>query len=252
MHELETRVLSAARAAALFQVEQIVKAVIAAMQKMDASGLFCEILARHAWDEYCWQLQEGPFDDDDIGFGSTSKNFGVILETFIDAEIEKIPAPIKQLLVAYICEEGQLCDGCGVCDCSLEDVKEFLLEQVNEIASRRSLGLIGPDRAQLISYEHALGGLVGEAFTESGEHSELLSLHADDLMMSASLAHKQVSAELLDHYMGLLNVAAEDSEALTGLLSRFDAEIRDMVMEKELWPHVEELAGQLQESLDEL
>lgn len=247
----EIRILAAARNAAQAQVHQIVREVIAAMQDMDPVGLVGDVLARHVWDEYCWQLQDGPYDSDDIGFGSTAQNFHLTAVTFIDGELEKIPPAAKQLLAAYICEEGGLCDGCEACDCTSEEIKTFVLERVDTIAASRRLELLGPDRADVISYDHNLGGIVGKAFSESGEHAELLSLHADDLISGDSLAQKRVCAELLDHYMELLNAASADSDALTELLTRFDAEIRTLVLEKELRPQVEDLVGQLQETLDD-
>ncbi len=63
------RFVNAARAAAVPELENLVRAVITELRAMDAVGLFGDVAARHLWDEYCWQLQEGPYDDDDFGFG---------------------------------------------------------------------------------------------------------------------------------------------------------------------------------------
>lgn len=55
------RFVDAARAAAKPELGKLAQATIAALREMDAVGMFGDVAARHLWDEYCWQLQEGPY-----------------------------------------------------------------------------------------------------------------------------------------------------------------------------------------------
>ncbi len=251
MTDTQNLLLSAANDVAKVQVEAIKQAVIAEMSKLDATGLMGDLASRHLWDDYCWHIQEGPYDNDDIGFGSTASNFQITAETFIETELEKIAPSILQLLSVYICDVEGMCEGCEAGGYSLEELTAFILQRLNETASRRNLGLIGPDRADVIGYDHTLNGLVGEALNEAGERSDLLSQHADALISDDPAMHKHVSHELLERYMQLLHEGAEDNFALTELLSTFDAEIRQLVLERDLLPQLEDLIGQLQESLDD-
>lgn len=251
MTDTQKLFLSAAESVAKSHVEQITQSVVASMCDLDATEIFDNVASRHCWDDYCWQLQNGPYDNDNIGFGSTEQNFRAIAETFIQAELEKISPATLLLLSVYICEREGLCDGCEAASYSLEELTSFILQRVDAIASSRTLDLIGPNRADALGYDHTLYGIVGEAFSESGEHSELLSLHVDALLSTDAQAHKQMCAELLDHYMRLLQAAAEGSEALKALLTKFDGEIRALVFEKDLVPHIDELVTQIQDTLDD-
>ena len=46
------RFVDAARAAAKPELGKLVQATIAALREMDAVGMFCDVAARHLWDEY--------------------------------------------------------------------------------------------------------------------------------------------------------------------------------------------------------
>lgn len=89
MTDTQNLLLSAANDVAKVQVEAIKQAVIAEMSKLDATGLMGDLASSHLWDDYCWHIQEGPYDNDDIGFGSTDSNFQITAETFIETELEK-------------------------------------------------------------------------------------------------------------------------------------------------------------------
>ena len=59
-----SRLQSAAEAFARAEVARIAGVVIDDLRSQSANDTFGEVAARHLWDEYCWSLQEGPFDDD--------------------------------------------------------------------------------------------------------------------------------------------------------------------------------------------
>lgn len=60
------RFVAAACALAEPELEKLVQTTIASLRDMDAVGLFGDVVARHLWDEYCWQLQEGPYGFHDL------------------------------------------------------------------------------------------------------------------------------------------------------------------------------------------
>ena len=57
---LQTAALDFARA----QDPGLATAVVVGLQTRPAIGMFEDTACSHMWDEYCWDLQEGPFDHD--------------------------------------------------------------------------------------------------------------------------------------------------------------------------------------------
>lgn len=168
------RFVDAARAAAKPELGKLVQATIAALREMDAVGMFGDVAARHLWDEYCWQLQEGPYDDDDMGFGSTSSNFEQVLDTVIAEALDALPRHALLFLSIYTRDDiGNDPDSIG--SISRDAIASAVLERVNQIASRRNLDFIGPDRGNVIPMEISLAGLAGEALSDAGESSDFLS-----------------------------------------------------------------------------
>lgn len=243
------RFVDAARAAAKPELEKLVQVTIAALREMDAVGMFGGVAARHLWDEYCWQLQEGPYDDDDMGFGSTSSNFEQVLDTVIAGALDTLPKHTLLFLSIYTRDDiGDDPDSIG--SISRDDISAAVLERVNQAASRRNLDFIGPCRSDVISMEISLDGLVADTLSEIGESSDFLSEHADQLLAGGADDIIHMSHALLERYMELL-CEDEDGLLLRELLDRFEKEIRALVLEKDIWPAVEDAVGQLESALDE-
>lgn len=103
MQEIETVAvqseLDAIRTAAIHwakpEVEHAARAVIADLTKRPALGAFGDIAARHLWDEYCWNHQEGPFGDDlgwdGVSLGSIAAAFEDLVLTAAMAELDGLP-----------------------------------------------------------------------------------------------------------------------------------------------------------------
>jgi len=243
------RFVDAARAAAVPALEKLVQATIAALREMDAVGMFGDVAARHLWDEYCWQLQEGPYDYDDIGFGSTSSNFEQVLDTVITDALDALPQHALLFLSIYTRDDiGDAPDSIG--SISRDDIAAAVLERVNHTASRRNLDFIGPDRGDVIPMEISLGGLAGEALSDVGESSDFLSEYVDQLLAGDADDIAHVSHALLERYMELLR-EDKDGLLLSALHDRFEKDIRALVLEKDICPAVEDAVGQLQWTLDE-
>src|SRR5579871_148744 len=104
-----SRLQSAARDFARAEIDRIVSAIIEELRSRRAVGIFDEVRARHLWDEYCWALQEGPFDDPMIiehaNLGSLSGGFDGLLQAHIMTEVEKLPKHAQIFLSAVAFEE---------------------------------------------------------------------------------------------------------------------------------------------------
>lgn len=245
------RFIAAACAVAEPELEKLVQTTIASLRDMDAVGLFDETAARHLWDEYCWQLQEGPYDDDDFGFGSTSRNFDEVLDTVITGALKELPKHTLLFLSIYTRNDaGDVNDPENIGDISHDDIAAAVLERVGQSASRRNLDFIGPARCDVIPMEISLGGLIGEALSHAGETSDFLSEYVDQLLAGGDDDIANISHALLERYMELLH-EDEDGLLLSALRDRFEEDIRALVLEKDVRPTVEDAVGQLQWTLDE-
>lgn len=247
------RLIAAACFIAKPALEKLVQTTIASLRDMDAVGLFGDVAARHLWDEYCWQLQEGPYDDDDFGFGfgSTSRNFDEVLNTVITDALEELPKHILLFLSIYTRNDaGDANDPENIGGISRDDIAAAVLERVGQAASGRNLDFIGPARGDVIPMEISLGGLIGEALSEAGETSDVLSEYVDELLAGGDDDIANISHALLERYMELLH-EDEDGLLLSALRDRFEKDIRALVLEQDIRPAVEDAVGQLQWTLDE-
>ena len=64
------------------------------------------------WDEYCWSLQDGPFDDElslcDVPLGSLLGAFDGIVRGSIQSEVEKLPKHAQIFLSALAIDKGRV------------------------------------------------------------------------------------------------------------------------------------------------
>jgi len=103
------RLQSAAEDFARAEIDRIERLVIGELRSRMPVGVFGDVCARHFWDEYCWALQEGPFDMPTIigatNFGSLSDGFDDLLHTLILAEVERLSKHEQIFLSALAFEE---------------------------------------------------------------------------------------------------------------------------------------------------
>lgn len=245
------RFIHAAHAVAAPELEKLAQIAIASLRNMDAVGMFGEIAARHLWDEYCWQLQEGPYDEDFHGFGSISANFEEVLYTEIAGSLDQLPKHTLLFLSIHTRDDaGDECDPNSIGCISRDNITAAVLQRINQVASRRNLDFIGPHRSSVIPMEVSLSGLAGEALSDAGESSDFLSNYADELIEGDAEQLTQISHALLDRYMQLLR-ENEDGFLLSALLDRFEDDIRALLLEKDALPAMEDVMGQLEGVLDD-
>ena len=244
------RFVQAACAAAATEMEKLVQATISTLRGMDANGMFGDVAARHLWDEYCWQLQEGPYDNDDFGFGSTSDNFEEMLDGVIAAAIDALPQHTLLFLSIYTRNDLDAeSDSDSIGGISRDDIASAVLERVSRDAARRNLDFIGPYRGDVIPMEISLGGLAGEALSEVREQSDFLAEHLDQILEGGASNISDISHALLERYVELIH---EDGSGalLTELFERFESDIRALVLERDICPAVEDAIGQLEKMLE--
>ena len=248
-----TRLQSAAEAFARAEVARIVGAVIDDLRSRPANDTFGDVAARHLWDEYCWSLQEGPFDEemgwDDVRLGSLSGAFDDLVRASIQTEVEKLPKHALVFLSAQAFEEDADSDEEeALGSIWIDGIVSLVLDEVNTRASRRNLDLIGPHRGDVIGYEVEGSGMVWSVLSDRGEATNLVASHCDALLDPdddlSDLAEEMVEA--------FIAAAAEDDEGavFSVFLEHFGDEVRALVREKDVVPSLEDMRAGLLHRLD--
>lgn len=247
------RLQSATTDFARAEITRIVVAAIDDLRSRPANGSFGDVAARHLWDEYCWSLQEGPFDDDigwdDVNFGSFSDAFDDLLRAVIHSEVEKLPKHTQIFLSTRAYEADVDCDEEEFLGSIwMDGIVSLVLDEVNSRASRRTLDLIGPDRRDVIGYEVDGSSMVWSVLSDRGEATDLLSIHCDALIdPEGDLS--DLADEMVEAFMA---AAAEDDqgEVFSVFLERFEDDVRTLVRDKDVLPSLEDMRAGLLDRLD--
>jgi hypothetical protein len=246
------RLRSAISDFARVEIAKIAQEVIDNLHSRPSNGTFDEVNARHLWDEYCWALQEGPFDDNmsfgDLPLTSLSDAFDELVRSCIIDAVEKLPGYANVLLSGLAFENDEDSDEDesfgGIC---IDGIVNLVLEQVNDRASQRPLGLIGPHRGDEIGYEISGSGMVWSELSETGEARDLIGSHVD-AMIDPDGDLSELADAMVDAFM---TAAGENADgAVCGLLSRFDHQIRSLLHEDDVLPSLKAMRGALLKRLD--
>ncbi len=235
------------------EVKRLALGVIEDLRSTPANGSFGDVAARHLWDEYCWALQEGPFDDDmvlgDTNLGSFSNAFDEVTRACAQAEVEKLAKHAQVLLSALAFEEDPNLDDETLGSVWIEGVVELIMEEVNSRASRRSLALIGPGHADEIAYEVEGSGLVWSVLSDRGEASELISSHAA-AMIDPKRSLTTLADEMVEAFIGAVKEETEGT-ILAEFVERFERQIAALVKESDVLPSLEDMRAGFQKKMDE-
>jgi hypothetical protein len=223
-----------------------VEVVIADLRSRPSVGAFEEIHARHLWDEYSWALQEGPFDAPIIF--SLSAGFDLTLQAFIEVEVEKLPKYSQVFLSVLAFEEDPDSDEEECLGCTwIEGIVKLVAEAVNERACRRSLCLIGPNRADAIGYEIDGTGIVWSMLSRAVA-LDLLQTYVDELIdPDADLS--PMAGEIVEAF---LTETRDDPESGVFLefLRHFGEKFRSIIEDEDVLPSLKEMRRKLLEAWD--
>ena len=245
------RLQSAAADFARTEIARIAQAVIDRLRSDPAIGTFGEVAARHLWDEYCWALQEGPFDNDegwdDVRLGSLSGAFDDLVRSAILKEVEKLPRHGQVFLSALACEEDSNCDKAkSLGSIWVDGMVNTIMEEVNERASQRDLDLIGPNREDAIGYQIEGSGMVWSVLSD---RMDLIAGHADT-MIDPDADLSKVAEEMVEAFMTAAKEEADDGAVFSAFLDRFEKQVRSLILENDVLPSLEDMRGGLLERLD--
>lgn len=252
LNSLATAAMGFARA----EIDRIAVGVVSQLQKQPAVGVFEDVAARHLWDEYCWALQEGPFDDEigweEVRLGSHSSAFDDTARAWIQCEVEKLPDHALVLLSVRAMEEGQagFTERHGLGSIRIDGIVSAILDQVNAKASSRRLELIGPHRGDAIGLELEGSGMVWSILSDRGEAMDLVCGYVDELIDPVGDLSK-LASEMVDAFV---LAAREEGDswggALPEFLERFEAQVRVLVYENDVLPSLEAMRASLLEQWD--
>lgn len=143
-------VLSATHSAVLdyaaVEFDKLVQRVIYRMQRFPAVGIYSDHYRyKSAWDEYCHEVQNGPFDlPGHLGF-SPSSAWKESVEAWVMGVISSIPQHQSVLLTIAAMRHESLCEIADVAGSSFTDALcEELTNMLSEQASMRDLDRFDP------------------------------------------------------------------------------------------------------------
>jgi hypothetical protein len=245
------RFKSAALEFARDEAKKISLSVIDQMRAIPPSGVFDDLGARHVWDEYCWAIQEGPYDNeigcDDVNLGSLSDAFDETLRALLTADLENLPKHTMTFLSALAQDEyfnfnEEYLFGSVYVDAVCEMITNLINERA---ASRQYLDLIGPNRVDVIGYHIEGSGMVWRVLNDA---TDLISTYVDQ-MIDPDADLSQIASDMADQFMATL-ATADENTALVELLDRFAEDIRTLVLEKDAIPSLEDMRASLLDVLD--
>lgn len=225
------RLLSAACDFARPEVDRIIHAAIEALRTRPAVGIFDDIGARHAWDEYCWAVQEGPFDDAIIiagtDAGSIAQGLVDLLHPIIADEVGKQPDHVLVSLSALaVAADADADEDAFLGSIWIDGILTLITAAVDQRARDWNLGLIGPDRADFIRQEIEGSGFVWSMLDET-EAMELLGAHVDE-MVDPDGDLSDLADQMVETFLALAHDDGADSVS-TAFLEHFDREVRSML-----------------------
>jgi hypothetical protein len=162
------------------------------LRSRPAVGLFGDVAVRHLWDEYRWNLIEGPFDDDSYigGFntGSISGNFDDIIEAWLNEAVEKLPQYAQVFLTSHANAESEdefhdaieAIEAIGSID--IDIVVALVVGQVQQRGLAGNLDMIGPYRTDIIASELVPQGMVWSTLNDRREAFEIISGFTSEIL----------------------------------------------------------------------
>jgi hypothetical protein len=235
------------------EIARIVQVVVEELRSCPAEDVFGDVGARHLWDEYCWALQEGPFDIEIVlantNLGSLSAGFDAILRTHVLAQVENLPKYAQVFLSEFAFQEDIDSDNEKLLGgISIDEIVNTVTEAVNERACRRNLSLIGPHREDAIGYQIEGTGFVWSVLPNRKQAHNLIGAHVD-AMINPNGDLSELAEEMVEAFI----IAAREDEGgalFLKLLEHFDTAFRSMIREKDVLPSLQKTRVELLKAWD--
>ena len=228
------RLQSAVSDYAKIEVSRLTDVLVAKLKARPVIGLFGDVAARHLWDEYRWNLQEGPFDDvsyiDGLSTGSTSGNLDDLIEALLREVVENLP-PYAQIFLtshARAYAEDEFDDALeAIGSISIDIIVDLMVDEIRQQGCVGNLNLIGPDRADTIVYELVPLGMVWSTLADRNEASEIISEFTDEILdPDGDLS--QLVEEMVEAFF--TSAGQDESDVLFALLAYHEDELRTLAV----------------------
>jgi hypothetical protein len=135
---MDDRIFAAVRAYARREFAALIPKVIYRLQRLPATGVYGDDYAfKTLWDEYCYEIQEGPFDLP--GVLSPAGAWDHTIPAFLDDVIERIPHHQAILLSVFAAWELEVNDEKLIGSLWLDGIRQVLRSRLAEKAGERRL-----------------------------------------------------------------------------------------------------------------
>jgi hypothetical protein len=256
-HDGIGRLQSAAEEFARTEIVRLAQMVIEKLRSRPAIGSFGDdVEARHMWDEYCWALQEGPFDVDmgwdEVRLGTLSDAWGDTVRAFVSGEVEKLPQhALVFLSMKAFDEDSAMEEDQFLGSVWVEGIVNVIMDEVKQRASQRKLDLIGPHRTGAIGHEIEGCGVVWSALSDRGEALDIIANHTD-AMLDPDADLSELAAEMIEGWLIAAEEELDEARApiVSGFFEAFGDKIRGMLTESDVLPALKDMRDGLLERLD--
>jgi hypothetical protein len=166
-----------------------------------------------------------------INFGSFSGAFEGAVRGIIQAEIDRLPHYMQVFLTVNAVGSSVENVEEALGGTWMEGTIDLIIQEVNARACSRNLGLIGPQRTDMIAYELDGSGIVWSALSHRDEASEIIRSNFD-YMLNLSDDLSAIGDELVNAYLDAAKEKADDL-ILADFFENFEisiSEINEMLL----------------------
>lgn len=247
------RLQSAIEAFAELEIVRLADLVIDNLRERPAIGIFSEIAARHMWDEYCWEIQEGPFDVDfgwdGMSLGTVSSNWGSTIRCVVGEAVERLPKYAQVFISAHVLEQESDDERDQfIGSIWIEGIVNAVMDEISSRASERFLDLIGPHRSDVIGYEISMSGIVHSALSERDEMGGILANYAEE-MIDPGADLTKMATEMVEMFFEAVDDETE-STFVAEFFQHFRKEVSALLTERDVRPALEDARRELVKRLD--
>ena len=234
------RLQAAAVSVGQSEMDKLVKVVITELRSMAPYGVFDDVLTRHLWDEFCWCQQEGPY----------MHNLELVIKSCTSIALDKLQTHSLVCLSAYsedelevVEEEGEIAVG-FICK---DAIKRVAFQRIQEEAQAPKISIIGHGRLVELGFYLMKNGVVFSELSED-ELMNALADHFEDVIFPDSDL-SNVANLLAEAFIEQIGEESE-SFGLSASLAKFGADFKNLLIEQDILPDLQETRATLLEALE--